>query len=246
MLYSFPIIRPSFRRIVALDVQMGYQTSLITVWERRNISNFILVLKKNVRKPALTRLFNENIRSVSKEGMLRADFGSRHLPFWKANIRRPLRLIKVHRNVNLFKRLWFLCSSWRVLVKQLQWSCFTSTLHESLLSRHGNLLTRCICAKSSPGRSWTEIINCLPFLPQSISTWLLASLYAYKNVLSWFRPASSVLSVFVSKPQNFSKNGYVIISYMHLFQQEGAFFVLLLWSFSILAFVNKEVILFRL
>ena len=54
MLYSFPIIRPSFRRIVALDVQMGYQTSLITVWERRNISNFILVLKKNVLKPAFS------------------------------------------------------------------------------------------------------------------------------------------------------------------------------------------------
>ena len=195
MLYSFPIIRPSFRRIVNLDVKMGYQTSLITVWERRNISNFILVLKKNVQKPALTRLFNENIRSVSKERMLRADFGSRHLPFWKTNIRRPLRLIKEHRNLNLFKRLWFLCSSWRVLVKQLQSSCFTSTLHESLLSRHRNLLTRCICAKSSPGRSWTEIINCLPFLPQSISTWLLASLYAYKNGLSWFRPASSVLNV---------------------------------------------------
>ena len=147
-----------------------------------------------------TRLFNENIRSVSKEGMLRADFGSRHLPFWKANIRRPLRLIKEHRNLNLFKRLWFLWSSWRVLVKQLQWSCFTSTLHESLLSRHGNLLTRCICAKSSPGRSWTEIINCLPFLLQSISTWLLANLYAFKNILLWFDYRAMKVKIVFDQP----------------------------------------------
>ena len=47
--------------------------------------------------------------------MLRADFGSRHLSFWQANIRRPLILIK-HRNLNLLKLLYE-HSSWVIAFK---------------------------------------------------------------------------------------------------------------------------------